>query len=121
MRTLPGVGRNLDGHRVRLLLAAVHELYASALQGTGTIWHRIYEQCSLLLGSEAGGFVSIDKASQAVDIASVVGFDPDLAIRVFREFGIESDLLFTGTRSLGAGASFLGTGMFGSRAQQRSP
>ena len=92
-----------DDERTRLLLAVVQELYASAMQGTSEIWHKIYQQCSLLLESEAGGFISTDKVNQAADIASLIGFDQEKAIRAYRDYGVEVDLLFMGTLSMGAG------------------
>ena len=110
-----------EQQRTRLLLAVVQELYASAMQGTAEIWHKIYEQSSLLLESEAGGFISTDKVNQAADIASLVGFDQEQALRAYREYGVELDLLFMGTLSMGAGSTFLGTEKIGFRALQRSP
>lgn len=110
-----------DDQRTRLLLAVVQELYASAMQGTAEIWHKIYEQSSLLLESEAGGFISTDKVNQAADIASLVGFDQEQALCAYREYGVELDLLFMGTVSMGAGSTFLGTETIGFRALQRSP
>ncbi len=101
--------------------AVVQELYASAMQGTSEIWHKIYEQCSLLLESEAGGFISTDKVNQAADIASLIGFDQEKAIQAYRDYGVEVDLLFMGTLSMGAGSTFLGTEKIGFRALQRSP
>lgn len=121
MTTMRGARRDLDGQQAQLLLAVVQELYASALGGTAEIWHKIYEQCSLLLESEAGGFISTDKVNQAADIASLIGFDQEQAIRAYREFGVEVDLLFMGTLSMRAGSSFLGTEMIGFNALQRSP
>ncbi len=110
-----------EEQRTRLFLAVVQELYASALQGTSEIWHKIYEQCSLLLDSEAGGFISTDKINQAADIASLVGFDQEKAIQAYRDYGVEVDLLFMGTLTMGAGSTFLGTEKIGFRALQRSP
>ena len=110
-----------DQQRTQLLLAAVQELYASAMAGTPEIWHQIYQQCTLLLESEAGGFISTDKVNQAADIASLVGFDQERAIRAYREYGVEVDLLFMGTLTMGAGSTFLGTEKIGFRALQRSP
>jgi len=37
------------------------------MHGTSEIWHKICQQCSLLLASEAGGFISTDKVNQAAD------------------------------------------------------
>jgi DNA-binding CsgD family transcriptional regulator/PAS domain-containing protein len=106
---------------MQLLLAVVQELYASAMQGTSEIWRKIYEQCGLLLQSEAGGFISTDKVNQAADIASLVGFDQQRAIQAYRDYGVEVDLLFMGTLTMGAGSTFLGTEKIGFRALQRSP
>ncbi len=113
--------RGVEQQRTQLLLAAVQELYASAMHGTPEIWHKIYEQCSLLLESEAGGFISTDKVNQAADIASLIGFDQEKAIQAYREFGVEVDLLFMGTLTMGTGSTFLGTEKIGFRALQRSP
>lgn len=121
MSNLPGAGGSVDEQRTRLFLAVVQELYASAMQGTSEIWHKIYEQCSLLLESEAGGFISTDKVNQAADIASLIGFDQAKAIQAYRDYGVEVDLLFMGTLSMGAGSTFLGTEKIGFRALQRSP
>jgi len=110
-----------DEQRTQQLLAVVQELYASAMQGTPEIWHKIYQQCSLLLDSEAGGFISTDKVNQAADIASLIGFDQEKAIKAYQEYGVEVDLLFMGTLAMGAGSTFLGTEMIGFRALQRSP
>ncbi|MBL8202207.1 MAG: hypothetical protein JNK40_14660 [Chromatiales bacterium] len=121
MRPLSRRGGKSDEQRTRLLLAVVQELYASAMQGTSEIWHKIYEQGSLLLESEAGGFISTDKVNQAADIASLIGFDQEKALRAYREFGVELDLLFMGTLAMGAGSTFLGTEKIGFRALQRSP
>lgn len=111
----------VDDATTLLLLAVVQELYASAMQGTSEIWRKIYDQCSLLLESEAGGFISTDKVNQAADIASLIGFDQEKAIQAYRDFGVEVDLLFMGTLSMGAGSTFLGTEKIGFRALQRSP
>jgi len=114
-------GGKLQEQRTRLLLAVVQELYASAMQGTAEIWSTIYAQSSLLLESEAGGFVSTDKVNQAADIASLIGFDQQRAIRAYQEHGLELDLLIMGTLAMGAGSTFLGTEKIGFRALQRSP
>lgn len=121
MSRAPGPGARTSEQRTRLLLAVVQELYASAMQGTTEIWRKIYEQSSLLLESEAGGFISTDKVNQAADIASLIGFDQAQAVRAYREYGVEVDLLFMGTLSMDAGSTFLGTEKIGFRALQRSP
>lgn len=105
----------------RRLLSVVQQLYASAMQGTPEIWNKIYQQCSLLLESEAGGFLSTDKVNQAADIASLVGFDQEKAIQAYHDYGVEADLLFMSTMDMSAGTTFLGTETIGFRALQRSP
>lgn len=116
-----GRDSKVGDRQARLFLAIVQELYASAMQGTSEIWHTIYQQCSLLVESEAGGFVSTDKVNQAADIASLIGFDQEKAIRAYRDYGVEADLLFMGTLNMAAGDTFLGTETIGFRAVQRSP
>lgn len=103
------------------LLSVVQTMYASALLGTSEIWNTIYQQCSLLLEGEAGGFISTDKIHNAADIASLIGFDQDKAIQAYNQYGVESDLLFTSTLDMGAGATFLSTEKIGFRELQRSP
>lgn len=105
----------------RQLLAMVQALYAAALQGTAEIWQTIYAQTAQLMESDAGGFISTDKVNQAADIASLIGFDPEVAVQAYREFGVEVDLLFMGTLGMAAGSTFLGTEKIGFRALQRSP
>lgn len=105
----------------RQLLAMVQALYAAALQGTAEIWQTIYAQTAQLMESDAGGFISTDKVNQAADIASLIGFDPEVAVQAYREFGVEVDLLFMGTLAMTAGSTFLGTEKIGFRALQRSP
>lgn len=116
-----GSHRKVHDENTRLLLDVVQELYASAMQGTSEIWRKIHDQCSLLLESEAGGFVSTDKVNQAADIASLIGFDQEKAIKAYRDYGVEVDVLFMGTLSMGAASTFLGTEKIGFRALQRSP
>jgi DNA-binding CsgD family transcriptional regulator len=115
------VGTRLDDKDAQALLRTVQHFYGAALDGTPAFWHRIYEQCSLLLQSQAGGFLSTSKAGlPATDIAALIGFDQQNVIRAYQDFGLEADEVYRATRSMAPGATYLGTRVIG-EALYRSP
>ncbi|MEO7386173.1 MAG: LuxR C-terminal-related transcriptional regulator [Gammaproteobacteria bacterium] len=114
-------GVETDGQHVPVLLSVIQELYAAALDGTSEIWQTIYRQSSLLLESQAGGFVSADKANQSADVASLIGFDKQRAVQAYETHGIGADLIYTSTLAMASGSSFIGSRLIGTRALQGSP
>lgn len=102
-------------------LAAMRQIYATALSGSATFWDVIFWQCAQLMGSEVGGFVSTDKLEKRVALPYMAGFDAQRAEATYARAGIEGDRLYTASLDLSPEAVFLGGDLISMQGMRESP